>query len=143
MEEPGDKRSWFNRNWKWAVPTGGCLLIVILIVVFAGTLFVGVSSLFKESVPYQEALNRAKANELVIDAMGEPIETTGMISGNVHYEGNEGQAQLSIPIKGPDGSGTIKVDADKSGNTWTYHVLEVVVDGEQEHIPLLEEGELD
>lgn len=143
MDAQGDQRGWFSRNWKWAVPTGGCLLIIVLIVVFFSTLFVGVSSLFKESVPYQEALTRAQQNEWVIEALGEPIETTGMISGNVHYEGNGGQAQLSIPIKGPKGNGTIKVDANKQGDTWTYDQLEVVIDGEEEHIQLLEDTSSD
>jgi hypothetical protein len=28
MEENITQQNWFNRNWKWAVPTGGCLLII-------------------------------------------------------------------------------------------------------------------
>ena len=35
MEE-FQEQTWWQRNWKWAVPSGGCLLIVICIVSFVG-----------------------------------------------------------------------------------------------------------
>ncbi|MFT4699310.1 MAG: hypothetical protein ACI9SJ_002476 [Flavobacteriaceae bacterium] len=37
MEE--QRKNWFGRNWKWAVPTFGCLTIIILSIVFALALY--------------------------------------------------------------------------------------------------------
>jgi len=137
MEENIQHKNWFNRNWKWAVPTGGCLLIIILFIAFAGTMFMGVTSLFKDSEPYKNALLKAQTNELVIEAIGEPIETSGMTKGSINYANGEGHTNLEIPIKGPNGKATIKLVADKYTEEWEYSVMEVIVSDTQESIPLL------
>lgn len=143
MSDSADHRSWFGRNWKWAVPTGGCLLLIVFIVVFAGSLFVGVTSMFKDSTPYKDAFSQAQTNEYVIQALGEPIESDGMISGNINYSGDEGHAEFSIPIKGPNGQARIMVDADKSNDLWTYKRLEVILDDTGEVIELKDTDSVD
>jgi hypothetical protein len=137
MEENTDRRNWFGRNWKWAVPTGGCLLVIILFVVFAGTLFMGVTSIFTDSEPYKEALSTAQSNEIVINALGEPIETAGMIKGGVNYSNGEGHTSLEIPLKGPKGKATLQVVADKYTEVWEYQIMEVTIEATGETIPLL------
>ena len=136
--ENSDHRSWFGRNWKWAVPTGGCLLVIVLFVLFAGSLFVGVTSMFKDSTPYKDAISKAQTNEYVIEALGEPIESDGMISGSINYTGG-----FSIPINGPEGAATIMVDADKYNNLWNYNRLEVILDETGEVIPLKDADSVD
>ncbi len=144
MEENSDHRSWFGRNWKWVVPSGGCLLIIILFIAFAGTLFVGVTSMFKDSQPYKEAVLKAQNNEIVIDALGEPIETHGMVSGGINYSDGEGHTNLEIPIKGPKGKALIIVVADKYTEVWEYQTMEVTLEDTGETIPLLiTEGSLE
>lgn len=136
MEENKAYKNWFGRNWKWAVPSGGCLLIIILFVIFAGTMFMGVTSLFKDSEPYKQALSIAQSNQLVIEALGEPIETDGMINGSVNYSGGEGHSNLDIPIKGPKGKAMIYVVADKYTDVWEYKIMEVKLESSGEIIPL-------
>jgi hypothetical protein len=141
MEDTTHHKNWFGRNWKWAVPTGGCLLIIILFLVFAGTLFMGVTSIFTDSEPYKEAVANAQTNELVIQVLGEPIETAGMIKGGINYNNGEGHTSLDIPIKGPNGSATLRVVADKYTEVWEYQIMEVIIKETGEIIPLLlEEG---
>ncbi|MBZ0327616.1 MAG: cytochrome c oxidase assembly factor 1 family protein [Altibacter sp.] len=140
MEENTEHKGWFGRNWKWAVPTGGCLLIIILFVVFAGTMFIGVTSIFTDSEPYKEALANAQSNELVIQALGEPIETSGMIKGGINYNNGEGHTNLDIPIKGPKGAAVLHVVADKYTEVWEYQLMEVTIKETGEIIPLLLEG---
>lgn len=137
MEENIQHKNWFNRNWKWAVPTGGCLLVIILFIAFAGTMFMGVTSLFKDSEPYKNALLKAQTNEVVIEAIGEPIETSGMTKGSINYSNGEGHTNLDIPIKGPKGKAIIRVVADKHSDEWEYILMEVIVTETQDKIPLL------
>lgn len=137
MEENIQHKNWFNRNWKWAVPTGGCLLVIILFIAFAGTMFMGVTSLFKDSEPYKNALLKAQTNEVVIEAIGEPIETSGMTKGSINYSNGEGHTNLDIPIKGPKGKAIIRVVADKYSEEWEYILMEVIVSETHEKIPLL------
>lgn len=137
MEENAPRQNWFNRNWKWAVPTGGCLLIIILFIVFAGSMILGVSSLFTGSEPYKEALISAQSNELVIAALGEPIEEDGIAKGSVNYTNGEGHCNLEIPLKGPKGKAILSVVADKHEDDWDYKVMELELSETGELIPLL------
>jgi len=131
-----DNRSWFKRNWKWAVPTGGCLIIIVLLVIGAGTLFVGVTSMMKESTPYEAALTAAQSNEQVIEALGEPIETHGMMRGNISFSNDDGSADMNIPITGPKGDAKLYVVGEKTNGVWTYEKIEVVLNSNGETIPL-------
>jgi hypothetical protein len=137
MEENVPDQNWFNRNWKWALPTGGCLLIIILFIVFAGSMILGVSSLFTGSKPYKEALFTAKSNERIIESLGEPIEEDGVAKGNVNYKNDEGHLNLEIPLKGPKGKAILFVVADKYEEDWVYKVMELELSETGDLIPLL------
>lgn len=138
MEENIKTENWFQRNWKWAVPTGGCLLIIIMFILFAGAMIFGVSSLFTNSEPYQEALTKTQTNEWVIDILGAPIETDGIAKGSVNFTNDDGYCNLDIPIKGPNGTAIISVVAEKHSDIWTYDILEVRIEDTGEIITLLE-----
>ena len=141
MEENTEHKNWFQRNWKWALPTGGCLLVIILFVTFAGAMIMGLTSMFEDSVPYKFALTNAQSNELVITALGEPIEAKGVIKGNIDYTDNESHSNLEIPIKGPKGRAILRVVASKYNDEWEYKFMEVIIDETSETIPLLKDEE--
>jgi hypothetical protein len=137
MEESTKHKNWFQRNWKWALPTGGCLLVIILFVVFAGTMILGLTSMFKDSEPYKFALSNAQSNALVINALGEPIEAKGVTKGTIDYSDNESHTNLEIPIRGPKGKAILRVVAFKYNDEWEYNFMEVIIDETSETIPLL------
>jgi hypothetical protein len=136
MEENIRKESWFKRNWKWVVPTGGCLLFIILIIAFAGTIFYGVTTMFSESEPYKTAFELANNNEQVTSILGSPVENNGMIRGSINLNNDTGEAFFDVPAKGPNGNAIITVDATKVNGTWTYEVLEIKLESTQEVINL-------
>jgi hypothetical protein len=137
MHIPATPRpNWWTRNWKWFVPTG-CLTIVGLFVVFAGSIALIVFSAMKSTDVYKEALARAKANPAVIDALGSPITEGFLISGNTNVNGASGEANLSIPISGPNGKGTIYVAANKSLGRWSYSGFVVEIAKTHQRIDLL------
>jgi hypothetical protein len=49
-----------------------------------------------------------------------------------------GSAELSIPISGPRGKGTVSVEAKKFAGRWEIRRLEVQIDGRAEPIRLVE-----
>ena len=126
------KKSWFSRNKTWALPTGGCLVVLIIVAIFVFSLIGGVTTLFKNSEPYQYAIQQAQESEWVISKIGQPIESDGMTTGNVNFTNGNGTAELSIPIKGNKDEATILVIANKTGEAWDYTTLTVTVDDTEE-----------
>lgn len=137
MEEVRQK-SWFGRNWIWVVPVGGCLTLIIIGMVFIGSIFFGVTKMFKNATPYEYALEQASQNREVILILGNTIESDGMISGNISIDNNSGSADFSIPIKGSKGTGRVFVVAEKKNGEWIYEKLYVLIKETQEEINLLE-----
>lgn len=138
MEEP--RKSWVSRNWKWALPTFGCLTIIILAIVFAFALYTGVSTMFKDSKPYEEAIIALNNNELIIEKLGQPVEADGMFQGNVNYSGNSADVDIKVPVEGPKGEGTLTVIAQKVNDVWSYQLMQVEIDDTDEIINLLNEN---
>jgi hypothetical protein len=133
------KKSWWDRNWKWFVPTG-CLSILAFFGLLIGGIFFGITSMMQESDAYKGALNKAQHNKFVIEKLGKPIETDGMTSGSINVSGETGDCDLQIPVKGSKGKGTLFVVATKRGN-WTFEHLSVFIEATEEEIDLLSNSE--
>jgi hypothetical protein len=130
------RRSWWDRNWKWFVPTG-CVSILLIFVLFIGGIFFGVTSMMTNSDAYKGAMNQVQHNQLVIEKLGSPIEDDGMTSGSIHTTNDDGgNCNLQIPIKGPKGKATLFVVAEKKG-TWKYSEITVFIKATKEEIDLL------
>ena len=139
METPAHTQpapGWWNRNWKWFVPTGCCLTPLVLGGAFVAFLVIVIFGALKQSDAYKMAVTRAKADSRVVAALGSPIEEGWWLSGNTQVNGGSGEADLSIPISGPKGKGTIYAIAKKSAGEWTYSKLEVKIDSTGETIDL-------
>ncbi|WP_074406941.1 cytochrome c oxidase assembly factor Coa1 family protein [Aquimarina megaterium] len=137
MEDHIQQKSWFARNWGWAVPVGGCLTLIVLFFIFLGSLIFGVSELITESTPYQDALVKVNEDEYVVNILGEPIETNGIMNGSLSYKNNTGSADISIPIQGPKGEAQLYVVGTKQNDQWTYKEMYVIIDETDEQIDLL------
>ena len=128
--------SWWNRNWKWFVPTGCCLTPLVLGGAFAAFLVLVVFGALKQSDVYKMAVARAKSDARVTAALGTPIKEGWYLSGKTNVNGASGDADLSIPISGPKGKGTIYAVATKSAGEWSYSKLTVKVESSGETIDL-------
>ena len=137
MEERIKQKSWFSRNWPWVIPVGGCLTIIVLFFVFLGSVLFGVSSVISNSSPYQDALSKAQEDEYIIELLGEPIETNGIMRGEISFNNGRGIADISIPIKGPKGYAEVYVVGTKENDEWTYTELYVVPEETNEQVDLL------
>ena len=139
MEEVKQK-SWFGRNWLWVLPVGGCLTVIVLFVLGFGALFFGVSKMFTKSAPYEYAVELAKTNPDVIAILGEPIETDGIINGNISLKNDGGEADFRIPLKGTNGKASIVVVGEKTDGVWDYEKLFVLIKETKEEINLIDKS---
>ena len=133
---PTGEKGWFGRNWKWFLPVG-CLSIVLIAVAFVGGAVYFVFGSIKSSFVYQQAIERARSNAEVVQALGEPIEPGWLISGNINIDGSSGHADLSIPVSGPKKSGKVYASAEKKLGKWDFSALEVEIEGDPKRINLL------
>jgi hypothetical protein len=141
------QRSWWSRNWIWVVPVG-CLTPLFICCGGLGLFFAGMFSSLKSSEPYAVALERVREDSRVAADLGHPITEGFLVFGGIskHVEVRnaatiaEETVNLSIPISGPRGSGTIEVTATKSGDKWSYSTMRVIVAGRKEPINLLHGG---
>jgi len=132
----GPRKNWFERNWKWFVPSG-CLTLIVLFLGFVASVFGIVEASFKSSDVYSHALMEAQANARVSETIGQPLKPGWFISGSINVSGDSGDADISIPITGPKRKGTIYAVAKKIAGTWQYETLQVEVDGQPDRIDLL------
>jgi hypothetical protein len=113
---------------------------LVFFVAFVGSIALIVFGAMKSTDVYKEALARARVNSGVIEALGSPITEGFLVSGNTNVNGASGEANLSIPISGPKGKGTIYVAANKSLGRWNYTGLIVEIAKTNQRIDLLRSG---
>ena len=132
------QRGWWSRNWKWFVPT----LILLFALLITGFVFGIVALVFgsmKMSDPYKYAMDQAQHSPVVVQRIGQPIESGMFISGQINVNGPTGHADLAIPISGPKGKATIYVVGDKSAGKWGYQTLQVEFENDPNRLDLLTE----
>ena len=134
---PAKQTSWWQRNWKWFVPVG-CLGLLVLFTGFIALIVSVVFGILKSSEVYQVALDAARSEPAVEMALGTPIEEGLFVMGNINVSGSSGNADLAIPISGPEDEGTIYAVAEKSAGQWAFSILEVQIKTTGERIDLLE-----
>ena len=136
---PPPQRSWWSRNWKWALPVG-CICPILLCggggLAFFFIIYGAVTGAIKALTPTSEGMARARANPEVVAALGEPIESGLLISGSINVNGSSGDVDVSIPISGPKGSGTLYVVGTRSGGRWQYSRMDVEIPGRPSRVDL-------
>lgn len=133
-------KNWFQRNWKWFVPSG-CLGLIVIFVLLALGIFAGVNSAMKSSDVYKHSMEVSARNKQVINEIGTGLENDEMISGSISTTNYSGEASMDIPVKGSKGKGLIHVETKMQNKIWTYHVLNFYPEGSTEPINLLEENQ--
>ncbi len=135
-QPPPQQLSWLSRNMG-CVLGGGCLAVVLAGALFFFAVFGIAFGAMRSSDVYRVAMSTASSNTTVIAELGTPIEAGWFVSGNVNTSGSTGRANLSIPISGPRGKGTITAEATKAGGTSTFSTLNVAFDSKPTPVDLL------
>ncbi len=129
---PNQRRSWLGRNWKWLL--AAVFVCGLGFVVGIGALLMGA---MRSSDVAKEAFARAQSNTLVAQRLGTPISEGWFVGGSINVTPASGDADLSVPISGPKGKGTVYVTAQKTAGTWAYSVMQAAIEGSSEKIDLL------
>lgn len=132
-------------NWKWWVLgcVGGPLILIAGCFALAGGAFLWV----RNAAPNRMALERAKHNPAVVEALGVPLKAgfsgdTQIQSGVSTSEGKSTRAVMTIPVTGPKGHGVLSVVAERRKGVWRYRRLEITVDRTGQRIDLRSPGEI-
>jgi len=137
---PPPRKGWWGRNWKWFVPSG-CLTILLLAAGFGFLIVTIVFGAMKSSDAYKAALSKTKADPRVVSALGSPITDGFYVLGKTNVSGTSGQADMTVPISGPKGKGTIYFVASKFAGQWTFSKLMVEIADTGQRIDLAQESQ--
>ncbi|WP_339845616.1 cytochrome c oxidase assembly factor Coa1 family protein [uncultured Dokdonia sp.] len=131
-----ERPSWWKRNWKWAVPAGGCLTIIIIaVVLIVGGAFAFANKI-KTASGSDEALIQVQSNKEVIAVLGTPIESDGFGSFNISINNGVKRSNATTPIKGPNGTGVIHIITSGEDDEKVYEVYNVTIDASDQVIEL-------
>jgi hypothetical protein len=129
---PNQGRSWLGRNWKKLL--AAMFLCGAIFVVGIFTLIMGA---MRSSDVAKEAIARAQSSQLVAQRLGAPISAGWLVSGSINVSPGAGDADLSLPISGPKGKGTVYVRAQKTAGEWAYMMMVATTEGSNDRIDLL------
>ncbi len=110
------------------------MVLPLGLIAIVGLGFLGI---VRNSGIYTEALEKVRSHPLVLERLGEPIETGWQFLGSIELNNSEGRADFSIPVSGPLGSGRLFVEAEKEAGVWEYHRLEIRLEDSDETLLLL------
>lgn len=105
-----------------------CVAVAFIVLSVAGAFYLTSASL-KSTDVMQQALARAQNHPAINDTLGRPVELGWYVKGSVTYQALFGDADLSAPIGGPKGQGTLTVSARRTNGLWEFMALTVTVDG--------------
>ncbi len=141
MDEPVALKQSQNKGKSALVLTCGIITAVFVCIAIVIGLAIGIIAFtfgsLKSTAVYQDSVAQATDNPEVINALGHPIETGFFLSGSVNVNNDSGDASLAIPLSGSKRDGTLYVEATRTSGVWSFHVLEVEVEGSSGRINLL------
>lgn len=121
-------KSWFSRNWKWAVPLGCLSTIGLFFVLLFGGIFFGVTKMMGSNDGKKQAISIINQDPNIKSKLGDNIETNGMFSGNISTSNDTGEMNISVPVKGSKGTGKAIIVAEKEFDKWNYEKIAVQID---------------
>lgn len=116
----------------------GCFGLILLGALVFGGIFFAAGKLLKNNDPYRDSIAAVESNQEAIAALGEPVKPGFIPTGNFNFTNGEGEVDLAIPVSGPNGKGTIRVNGKKTaGNeVWVYETWQLEVFGKPDPILL-------
>jgi hypothetical protein len=97
----------------------------------------GLFGLVKSHPMYTDALNRVQTDPRAQQLLGTPMEAGALFNGKISDSGAIGSAEISIPVPGPKGSGTVYVTALKREGERKVTRLVLVMDKPGERVVIV------
>jgi hypothetical protein len=127
--ELNQQKSWWKTHWKWIVPLGGLLLIVVVAFFSSGMSKVGVdlAQAYADTDLYDGALEKVNSHPKATDLLGElePMDKLAILEGEVQYSNNNLRVNSTVKITGSKGSARMDITADKINEVWIYSKIKL------------------
>jgi hypothetical protein len=121
------QQSWWKLNWKWFIPAIAVLTFSILIFLSTGldAITANLTKAYADTALYENALQKVKAEERVIEIIGEiqTIDKFAILEGSVKYSEDNKTVRSSIRVKGTKGKGMMDIIADRVDDQWQYQKI--------------------
>ncbi len=135
-------KSWWQRNWKWFLPTSSMLFIIVIGSLITASIEGNAkdyAQAYSDDSLYEKALEKVKANPRVKETLGEiePIDKLAILEGNTKYSDNNNSVETTIRIKGTKTKGKMDISATKNGTGWEYKKINIRVKDPKEEIDVL------
>lgn len=114
--------------------TGVVLAIIAIFAVYFVALLIFVEGMMRQSDVYKMTLQQAQNSPCVNTLIGSPLTPGWMISGDEQTSDTDGSADLSFPVRGPKGKGSLEVAAKKQGGVWKINSLNLLRGAEKTEI---------
>lgn len=130
------KQSGRWRFWSWHQKLGALAALALSLFLLAfGGLFLVVHWIITDSDPHRMALGGATHHPDVIALIGAPVNRGWPVTGGIETDSASGNANLSIPLVGPDGRATLRIEAEQRLGAWRITKAELT-QGKTERIAL-------
>lgn len=135
--EPQAPRSWPSRNAKWLVPLLVVFVLFMVVISCAGVVMMLVH-MIKSSEPHRMGMDRVLNSPVALEVLGEPIDESALIRGNLSMTDDTGSASLQVPVTGPKGRAMVYIEATRTGGVWALDELRLEVEDSAARYDLLE-----
>jgi hypothetical protein len=109
-------------NRRALLNTLGAVFALILLVA-------GIEYLFHDTSLTKQAMEDLQASNDGTNALGVPIRIGWFITGGMHLRGDDGTANLSVPVKGSKAAGQLELTGIKKDGSWHIVDLHLLADG--------------
>jgi hypothetical protein len=129
---------WWRRNWRWFVPTLGCLFPLLVGILCVSLLLAGLTTALRRAPLYQEALRRAQNDPDVVRLLGRPITAHGRLKGSMTERKNGVEAaEMTVPLAGPRGRAVLRLAGNQAGERLSFAMLTVTAERGGARVDLL------
>jgi len=136
-------KSFFQRHWIWAWPTG-CMLPVVVLVGGSWLIVQQTASSIRGTDLYQMTVEKVRSDSRAIEFLGLPIELIRQPRGAVDERSPSGRGRITIPISGSKRTGYVRVEAKRENGDWVLTDLHIdaaendkTEDKETEHLQMI------
>jgi hypothetical protein len=124
------------KKTRWGLIISGILLgLLVLIGGCCTLLFMGIHKALRSSDVYAMSMQRAQASPCAISKLGQPIVSKDSVNGSINESNGAGTADLTIPVEGPQGKGTLHAIASRDNNVWALTLLTLNQGGNEVNLP--------
>jgi len=134
------QRNWFERHW-WKLLIGLALGGIAVVVLCCGGLVFVIFGSLRSNEVVTMTIDRLAEEPAVLTHTGEPISAGWFILGQINWSGESGNASLSIPVHGPDGTAEAQVEATREAGRWRIDHLSVKLEGVGRTVQLESQGD--